>query len=156
MRKSVQKQNRRQNQRKSYRQYTTYGGNPSFAAFKDKFKSEPKVVCAENQFLYKNTCVEQCPEGMHGDVDCTPHECISGTRDGFLNSKRSASCRIAKATKAAYLKRKYDNYKAFVTSYEATMPKDGSAPTDAALAKVENAEERLDAANEKLDDSATA
>jgi hypothetical protein len=155
MRKSVQKQNKRQNQRKSFRQYTSYGGNPSFAALKEKFKTEPKVVCAENQYLYKNKCVEQCPEGTHGDTDCTPHECISGTRDGFFNSKRSASCRVAKATKAAYLKRKYDHYKSFVTAYESTMPKDGAAPTDAALAKIERAEETLETAIEKLEDAGT-
>lgn len=154
MRKSLQKQNQRQTQRKSNRQYTSYGGTPSFAGLKDKFKTEPKVVCAENQYLYKNKCVEQCPEGTHGDTDCTPHECVSGTRDGFINSKRSASCRAAKAAKAAFLKKRYDISKAYVLAYEAAMPANGAAITDAALAKIESAEEKLETANEKLEEAA--
>lgn len=158
MRRSVQRQNQRQNQRQSrrqnQRQHNLYGGIPLFTTLKDKLKGEPKVVCTDKQFLYKNTCVEQCPEGTHGDTDCTPHECVSGTRDGFLNSRRAASCRAAKAAKAAFLKKRYDISKAYVIAYEAAMPANGAPPTDAELAKVEKAEEKLESANDSLEQSA--
>lgn len=157
MRRSVQRQNQKQNQRQSRRQTQQeqylYGGVPLFANLKEKIKGEPKVVCNDGEFLYKNACLAQCPEGTHGDTDCTPHECVSGTRDGFLNSRRSASCRAAKAAKAAFLKKRYEISKAYVVAYEASMPANGAPPTDAELAKVEKAEEKLENANENLENT---
>jgi hypothetical protein len=155
MKKSLQQQNRKQNQRRSRRQYNSYGGTPSLAGLKGMFKSEPQVVCPDGQFLHKKTCVTQCPEGTHGDTDCSPHECVSGTRDGFFNAKRAAACRTAKAVRTAYLRKKYQICKNFVTEYEAAMPANGAPPSDAALAKLETADTKLEAANDNLEQTAS-
>ena len=139
MQNQIRRQSRQRRNQQKQRSRRLIGGIPLFSN-----DTTPKVVCKEDEFLHKGACVKSCPVGYHGDKDCTPYECISGAPDGFLNSKRSATCRKAREVKAAFLKKRYDISKKYVDAYEAAMPKSGASPTGAALAKLDNLDAEMD------------
>jgi hypothetical protein len=130
-----------------------------------EFLSTPD--CAEGLFLSEGKCVTaaKCPDGTHADTNCVPHECVSGTRDGWLNAPRAAACRAArkigeftksKATlaKQNWQKFRYEQCKQYIALYEAAQNSDPQAV--AALDALHENAENSKVAQEQAVDAAVA